>query len=179
MRSTHWGFWALVLSAFLVCVSARAQTAGHAEWQGELHNAGGAPISGAEVELTAKGGKAKAVTGEDGRFQLTALPAGQYHLTVQTNNKKIGFAEPIVLTPASSAVVLTLSARGEITVSQLKQKEQTATGGEELSSQAVSELPLNKRDFSSLLLLAAGTMTDSQRRHQLHRAVRHQRAARR
>lgn len=25
----------------------------------------------------------------------------------------------------------------------------------------MSELPLNKRDFSSLLLLAAGTMTDS------------------
>ncbi|HTU35538.1 MAG TPA: hypothetical protein VMF66_17170, partial [Candidatus Acidoferrum sp.] len=34
-------------------------------------------------------------------------------------------------------------------------------GGEELSSQAVSELPLNKRDFSALLLLAAGTMTDT------------------
>ena len=43
----------------------------------------------------------------------------------------------------------------------LESKAQAATGGEELSSQAVSELPLNKRDFSSLLLLAAGTMTDS------------------
>ncbi len=43
----------------------------------------------------------------------------------------------------------------------LKEKDQAATGGEELSSQAVSELPLNKRDFSSLLLLAAGTMTDA------------------
>ncbi len=40
-------------------------------------------------------------------------------------------------------------------------KSQAATGGEQLSSQAVSELPLNKRDFSSLLLLAAGTMTDA------------------
>ncbi|PYV83734.1 MAG: hypothetical protein DMG05_25625, partial [Acidobacteria bacterium] len=36
-----------------------------------------------------------------------------------------------------------------------------ATGGERLSSQEVSELPLNKRDFSQLLLLAAGTMTDA------------------
>jgi len=35
-----------------------------------------------------------------------------------------------------------------------------ATGGEKLSSQSVSELPLNGRDFSTLLLLAAGTMTD-------------------
>jgi len=36
----------------------------------------------------------------------------------------------------------------------------TGTGGEKLSSQKVNELPLNGRDFSALLLLAAGTMTD-------------------
>ncbi len=36
-----------------------------------------------------------------------------------------------------------------------------ATGGEQLSSQSVSQLPLNGRDFSTLLLLAAGTMTDA------------------
>ncbi len=35
------------------------------------------------------------------------------------------------------------------------------TGGEQLSSQTVSAIPLNKRDFSQLLLLAAGTMTDA------------------
>jgi hypothetical protein len=35
-----------------------------------------------------------------------------------------------------------------------------ATGGEKLSSETVSQLPLNGRDFSTLLLLAAGTMTD-------------------
>ena len=41
-------------------------------------------------------------------------------------------------------------------------KEQTqASGGEQLSSKEVSEIPLNKRDFSQLLLLAAGTMTDT------------------
>src|SRR4051794_29091197 len=36
-----------------------------------------------------------------------------------------------------------------------------ASGGEQLSSKEVSEIPLNKRDFSQLLLLAAGTMTDA------------------
>ena len=35
------------------------------------------------------------------------------------------------------------------------------TGGEQLSAKAVSAMPLNKRDFSQLLLLAAGTMTDT------------------
>ena len=36
-----------------------------------------------------------------------------------------------------------------------------ASGGEHLSSSEVSSLPLNERDFSKLLLLAAGTMTDT------------------
>src|SRR6266702_8968947 len=36
-----------------------------------------------------------------------------------------------------------------------------ASGGERLSSEEVSSLPLNERDFSKLLLLAAGTMTDT------------------
>src|SRR5262249_31128906 len=36
-----------------------------------------------------------------------------------------------------------------------------ASGGEHLSSGEVSSLPLNQRDFSKLLLLAAGTMTDT------------------
>src|ERR1039458_5209445 len=35
------------------------------------------------------------------------------------------------------------------------------TGGEQLLGKAVSSLPLNKRDFSQLLLLSAGTMTDA------------------
>src|SRR6516225_6452344 len=36
-----------------------------------------------------------------------------------------------------------------------------SSGGERLSKEEVSTLPLNKRDFSQLLLLAAGTMTDT------------------
>ncbi len=39
--------------------------------------------------------------------------------------------------------------------------ESKSSGGERLSKQEVSTLPLNKRDFSQLLLLAAGTMTDT------------------
>jgi hypothetical protein len=36
-----------------------------------------------------------------------------------------------------------------------------STGGEDLTSRQVAALPLNKRDFSQLLLLAAGTQTDT------------------
>ena len=78
---------------------------------------------------------------------------------MQANHRKIKYAEPIYITVASPAMVLTLSGRGELTMAALE-ADQT-TGGEKLSSEAVSELPLNKRDFSALLLLAAGTMTDT------------------
>src|SRR6185312_15973486 len=40
-------------------------------------------------------------------------------------------------------------------------KRSQGSGGESLSSGEVSSLPLNERDFSKLLLLAAGTMTDT------------------
>ena len=124
-----------------------------------LRNPAATPIPAARIRLAGNGASAEAITGADGKFQFAALPAGQYRLTVETGTRKIDCAQPIDLAPAAPAVALTLSARGELTAAVLK--DPTATGGEELSSQAVSELPLNKRDFSTLLLLAAGTMTDT------------------
>jgi hypothetical protein len=128
-------------------------------WQGILRNPAGAPIPGARVRLTANATQAEALTTADGHFKLAVLPAGQYRLTVEAAGRTIDYAQPVDLTPAAAPVALTLSGRGELTVTLLS--VQAATGGEQLSSQAVSELPLNGRDFSTLLLLAAGTMTDA------------------
>ena len=149
-----------LLSVLLIStVAACAQTAGQPVWHGVLRNPAGAPIPGAKMRLDSAAANAEAVSQADGVFRLPALPAGQYRLSVESNGRKIDYAQPIDLDAATPAAVLTLSNRGELTVTALK--SQTATGGEELSGQAVSELPLNKRDFSSLLLLAAGTMTDA------------------
>jgi hypothetical protein len=78
---------------------------------------------------------------------------------VEAAGRTVSYAEMIDLQPAAPAVVVTLSDRGELILTALT--AQTATGGQQLSSQAVSELPLNGRDFGTLLLLAAGTMTDA------------------
>jgi hypothetical protein len=153
-------FLRLAFVAFLLAgVGARAQQAVQSVWQGVLRNAAGAPIAGATVRLSAPGNQAEAVTGVDGHFLMAPLPAGPYRLSVEANGRKNEYAQPIDLTTATPVVGITLSDRGELTVAAAK--SQAATGGQELSSQAVSELPLNKRDFSSLLLLAAGTMTDA------------------
>jgi hypothetical protein len=143
----------------LSTAAAYAQQAMQPVWQGVLRNPAGAPIQKAKIRLAGNGAKAEAVTGADGRFQLPGLPAGQYMLTVEANGRNVDYAQTIDLAPAAPPVAITLSDQGELTVAVLKGP--TATGGEELSSQAVSELPLNKRDFSTLLLLAAGTMTDT------------------
>ncbi|MGO9337926.1 MAG: carboxypeptidase regulatory-like domain-containing protein [Terracidiphilus sp.] len=149
----------LLLAVLLSCGVARArQTAAPAIWQGVLHDAGGAPISGAKLWLARGAVVVAAVTEADGHFRFPGAEPGQYRLTVENNGQKIESAQPIDLISAAPPVVLTLSGRGELTVALLKAP--AATGGEQLSSQAVSELPLNGRDFSTLLLLAAGTMTD-------------------
>jgi hypothetical protein len=153
-------FLALIAVALLTFGVAQAQEpANGAVWHGVLRNPAGAPIPAAKVRLAGNGAQAEATTAADGQFRLAPLAAGAYRLTVEANGHVVDYAQPIDLVPAAPAVALTLSSRGELTVAALK--GQAATGGEELSSQAVSELPLNKRDFSSLLLLAAGTMTDS------------------
>ena len=99
------------------------------------------------------------MTGADGHFRLDTLAAGQYKLTIAAQGRTIQYAQPIDVQPGMPQASIELSNRGELSLSILAQA--SGTGGEALSSQTVSELPLNKRDFSQLLLLAAGTMTDS------------------
>ncbi len=136
---------------------AAAQEQPTAVWHGSIRNSAGAPIAGATVRL-AGSETGESATGADGTFTLSPLPTGQYKLTVATAGRTVSHAEAIELRAAAPAVVVTLSDRGEITVAA--QAEKSATGGEALTGQAVSSLPLNGRDFSTLLLLAAGTMTD-------------------
>jgi hypothetical protein len=153
-----WG--CAILVVLLACGVTEAQP-GQAIWAGMVRSTAGAPLAGATVSLAANGAKAEATTGTDGRFNLTGLAIGQYRLTVEVGGTKTEYGQSIDVTVDGPHALITLSSRGEIAVSALQEKQKSATGGEELSSQAVSELPLNKRDFSSLLLLAAGTMTDA------------------
>src|SRR6185437_13526698 len=70
---------------------------------------------------------------------------------------------PVVLAEGALRSVLELSAQDQVVrVRAAPQGSSSqASGGEHLSGEEVSSLPLNERDFSKLLLLAAGTMTDT------------------
>ncbi|HWG21426.1 MAG TPA: carboxypeptidase regulatory-like domain-containing protein [Terracidiphilus sp.] len=161
-KLTLFGLCLSMAVALLCASSVIAQPAAPALpiWQGRLHNAAGAPIAGARIRLAGADKSAIAVTADDGGFHLEPLVAGAYRLTIEANGRVSEYAQAIDLTPGANPVTIELSDRGEIAISIVK-GQAAATGGEALSSQAVSQLPLNKRDFSALLLLAAGTMTDS------------------
>jgi len=154
-------FCSLAIFVLMMMASGSAQSLAQVPWSGVLRNAGGAPIADAKVTLSSERGKGEARTDTNGRFTMQ-VPEGSYRLTVAAKDAKASSGQPVDVKVNGPEALLTLAGRGELSVSTLTDhKEKSGTGGEELSSQAVSELPLNKRDFSTLLLLAAGTMTDA------------------
>ena len=147
-----------------------AQSAAAQSLSGTLHDATGAPVASATVELASETGKLTATSAADGTFLIDKIPAGSYNLVVRQGDRSFPSPQAIVMPASGSSLAITVPASGQLSVVVLPltagQTLQGATspatsGGEQLSSKAVSELPLNKRDFSQLLLLAAGTSTDA------------------
>jgi hypothetical protein len=157
---------ALCVVAFLLLApSTRALPA--ASWTGVLRDAVGKPVSEATVTLRLVAGAAREYsvkTKASGNFEFAAIPAGSYSVSVRVAGKEWTSANSIAVTDgAAITAALELAAQGQ-TVRVVTTGEGAgpqAKGGEHLSSEEVSSLPLNERDFSKLLLLAAGTMTDT------------------
>lgn len=129
-----------------------------ATWTGWLRDAAGQPVSAAKVILRADARRLEALTSTEGAFEFRAVEAGRYSVNVEWSGGSASAPGPVDLVPgAQLQQSLHLTASGSV----LLQADSQATGGEQLSSKQVSAIPLNKRDFSQLLLLAAGTQTDT------------------
>jgi hypothetical protein len=166
---------------FACCLfAASAWSQAMVAWNGRLASQDGQPVAGASIILRSPHLTRTATTGPDGRFHFANLPAGHYQL--QIRRKGATAPAPISVDLPHPEVALTLTGSGALTLTPLPEPSATArssptpsgtasataasasgtgTGGEKLSSESVSSLPLNGRDFSTLLLLAAGTMTDT------------------
>ncbi|MGH9450154.1 MAG: carboxypeptidase regulatory-like domain-containing protein [Terriglobia bacterium] len=149
---------------------------------GTLLDAEEKPVSAAVITLrnAASGQRFTFATTRTGAFQVTHILPGEYTLTVESNGRAFKGSTAI---RAKSGNNLRLKVR--ITRSGGLQVEPwdrgpdatqageagratddhvqpgRSSGGENLSGKEVSKLPLNGRDFGQLLLLAAGTMTDT------------------
>ena len=151
-----------ILSIVILAGPAAAATT----WNGVLRNDSGTPLRGAVVKLHSPTGKLDytARTSREGMFSFARITAGNYVLSVSDDGKTWTAAQLVDIkdsTTLSAGLkifpklnkLLVVSAKGDVLP--------WASGGESLSSKQVSSLPLNERDFGKLLLLAAGTMTDT------------------
>ncbi len=161
--------------AILCAVPIAAALAGNS-WSGVLSDVAGNPVSGAIVKLHSSSGRQdySATTADDGRFSFNEISSGTYELVVESAGKEWKSPAPFVVEDESAlSVSLQLTASGQVQLGQSGavpasnlpapkgSGSKRAGGGEHLSGTEVSSLPLNVRDFSKLLLLAAGTMTDT------------------
>jgi hypothetical protein len=139
---------------------------GLSAWQGFLRDSGGHGLSGAVVELSDERSARilNDTTKGDGSFSFSEIVPGTYSLSARWQGRSLNSASKVSLRPGdrlNSWLEFSDKLQQLVLRQDLSAESPKASGGERLSSQEVSELPLNKRDFSQLLLLAAGTMTDT------------------
>lgn len=156
-----------LLLVFLFCVSLAAAVPA-AAWSGHLRDSAGKPVSGAVVRLQSvlTGRDYTATTARDGTFSFAGIAPGRYEVSVHTSDREWKSGSALVVeSEGALATSLQINSSGQLMQIAAEvpggQMPSQATGGEHLSSSEVSSLPLNVRDFSKLLLLAAGTMTDT------------------
>src|SRR5947209_961172 len=140
----------------VVAASAREDPA--SSWTGTVRSEEGTPITGVTLVLRSEAANFTASSNAGGQFGFPSLPSGSYRLTLQANDRRIQFRQVLDF-PPSRVSELVMSADGSVSLNPAAKAD--ASGGATLSGKAVSAIPLNKRDFGQLLLLAAGTMTDA------------------
>ena len=149
--------------------SALAGAEPSARWTATLKEANGQPVAQAMVELRAAEVRQRlqSITDARGKFVFTSIPAGEYSVSVGWQGRSLTAREPLKIGPGEVVrASLQLGADGLVIVTSpvsasTPPAAKQSSGGEVLSGQQVADLPLNGRDFSQLLLLAAGTMTDT------------------
>lgn len=134
--------------------------------KGILRDAAGHPVAKATVSLEAVSGPTRyfAETSPKGEFSFPDVVAESYSITVRLRGKRWKSPAPVPIKDGDTLFENLALSENDQSLTVLAQQNDASTeasGGGHLSSGEVSSLPLNERDFSKLLLLAAGTMTDT------------------
>ena len=151
----------------ILCLALAPDTlsATRATWIGVLRDLNGKALSDATVKLSSVTGAPEysVQTSAVGTFVFSEIVAGKYEISVIANESLSKSANLVRVQDGEKlANGLTLLGQGKLAiVAPQEDSAPQASGGERLSSVEVSSLPLNTRDFSKLLLLSAGTMTDA------------------
>jgi len=155
-----WPRWFVFLLVLLLAQSAFATTT----MVGVVREAGKTPVEGALVILVGSTGRLETSTSANGQFRFAEIAAQSYRVSVRFAGKEWNGTQALVVqdgVPVHVEVVLSDKDQSLSVVPVIGNASMQGSGGTTLSSTEVSSLPLNSRDFSKLLLLAAGTMTDA------------------
>lgn len=146
--------WILLVLA----VAAWGQSETATGWSGVVDDEGGSGVANAVVKLQSGDVRVQTHTLKNGKYHFTSLPEGSYRLSITSRGRTLTYSQPLEL-PVTGVAKIVLSQTAFVSLDA--GAKPAASGGETLSATSVAAIPLNKRDFSQLVLLAAGTMTDS------------------
>jgi Carboxypeptidase regulatory-like domain len=162
------GRYLILVVALLLSTSVHAQST--ASIEGQVMDQNGAVVTAAEIGAVNRetGIKRTAVTDEAGRYQIVALPVGDYRIEVRApgfqtqliESSRIEVARTITqnfqLRPGDIAQIVTVT-----TEHDLLERSSMAVG-QVVDQKMVRELPLNGRYFLDLGLLVPGSVTPPQ-----------------
>lgn len=158
-------FTAILFALALCDILAFGQGSTSGALEGDIRDASGAAVAGAEITVTEAATHLARTTRSDerGSFVATLLPAGVYEVSVHA----AGFA-PVsargvqVRVTETTRIVLEVKP-GALTTNVQVQAQiaavdtSDATTGEAITAQTITSLPLSTRNFQQLLTLSAGT----------------------
>jgi outer membrane receptor protein involved in Fe transport len=165
----NWNKWHIGVIALLFCAVALPAWAqlDTGSIVGVVQDKSGALVSGADVKVTnTKTGRVNEVkTGSAGEYEVPGLPEGPYRVEASHSGFKTGVVTGIVLnaTDTRSADIKldvgSISEQVTVTAAAMAVNTQTSETGGSITSKQVTNLPLNGRDFTSLIALVPGSVT--------------------
>jgi Carboxypeptidase regulatory-like domain len=155
--------------AILCFCGQRASGQAVGSFQGTVTDKSDAPISGATVTVAsqATGAVRTTTTDETGHYNVTFLPPAVYTVrvefkgfqTTETKDIKLQVDEQRELD--FTLALATVSSSVEVTANEVAVETANPTLGQVITSQQVSQLPLNGRDFVQLATLTPGATAET------------------
>ena len=159
---------ALIVIPHAICFAATTT------WRGLLRDSGGKPIPDATIVLREQNSSREytAKTSSIGEFSFADIPPGTYVLRVTSGEKSWTATSPVVLNEGAPRNVLELSAQEQVVrvLAAPQGSSAQASGGERLSSEEVSGLPLIALTFDSAVAAPLKIVVDCSR-HVAMRAI--------
>jgi hypothetical protein len=128
-------------------------------WNGVLRTDGFVPAKDGTVLLDSATNHYSAASNTEGAFSFQNLNAGLYSATVLVTGNLYRCHTQVSIPSAAEGVTLKLVQDDSVEMASTEIGRGVDT--DLLTNKGVSEIQLNKRDFSQILLLAAGTSSDT------------------